>query len=142
MYFILLDSLFYLFPLSNPFLSLLLRRENSHTPLFMRAFKSKRDSFGGWQIVGNEVELMAGQRLSSLTEINEALCSSCALKPEKFQVWQENMMASMRKRGCCPYLPYKVFSGPQGGEVDISSTLPAYINCSLRDWRGKIQQTL
>ena len=52
-----------------------MRRETPLMPLFMRAFKSKWDSFGGWQIVGNEVELMSGQRLSSLTEINEALCS-------------------------------------------------------------------
>lgn len=39
------------------------------------------------------------QRMQHLIEINEALCSSCTLKPRKFQVQQENMMASARKRG-------------------------------------------
>ena len=29
-----------------------------------------------------------------LLEYNEALCSSCELKPEKFQAWQETIMAS------------------------------------------------
>ena len=57
-------------------------------------------------------------------KINEALCSSCNLKPRKFQVRQENMMASMRKRGCYSFLPYKVFLGPQIEEVD---TVPRFI---------------
>ena len=35
------------------------------------------------------------------------------------------MMASMRKRGCHSFLPYKVFSGPQLGEVD---TVPRFIH--------------
>ena len=64
-----------------------MRRETPLMPLFMRAFKSKWDSFGGWQIVGNEVELMSGQRLSSLTEINEALCSF--LQAENLRNFQE-----------------------------------------------------
>ena len=34
-----------------------------------------------------------------LLEINEALCSSCTMKPEKFQVRQENMMTSAFRRG-------------------------------------------
>ena len=34
-----------------------------------------------------------------LLEINEALCSSCTMNPEKFQVRQENMMTSAFRRG-------------------------------------------
>lgn len=49
----------------------------------------------------------------------EALCSSCTVKPRKFQVRQEIMMASMRKRGRYPCLPYKVFLGPHSEDMDI-----------------------
>ena len=61
----------------------------------------------------------------SYWKINEALCSSCELKPEKFHVRQENMNG-FRVLGveCCLYLPYKVFSGPQLGDVD---TVPRFI---------------
>lgn len=64
------------------------------------------------------------QRSAILSKYNEALCSSCELEPEKFHVQQENMMASMRKRGLWPHLLYMVFSGPQLGEVD---TVPRFI---------------
>lgn len=63
-----------------------------------------------------------------LSEINEALCSSCNLKPETFRVRQENMIASACKRGCYLFLPYKVFSGPQVEEVD---TVPRFCVCIL-----------
>lgn len=35
----------------------------------------------------------------SYRKINEALCSSCTVKPEKFRVRQENMMTSAFRRG-------------------------------------------
>ncbi|MBR4643788.1 MAG: hypothetical protein IKO73_01335 [Bacteroidaceae bacterium] len=60
------------------------------------------------------------------------------MKPEKFQAQQENMMASMRKRGLKPHLLCKVFSGPHDGEVD---TVPRFIHIirsslGLRDYGG------
>ena len=47
----------------------------------------------------NGANNLSGELLFILSIINEALCSSCAVKPEKFHIRQENMMASMRKRG-------------------------------------------
>lgn len=59
------------------------------------------------------------QRLASdLLEINEALCSSCTVKPEKFQAKQENMMASMRKRGLLSTSFMYGFLRPLNEEVD------------------------
>ncbi len=44
-----------------------------------------------------------------LLVINEALCSSCIVKPRKFHVWQENMMASAFSRGMLSQSPIQGF---------------------------------
>ena len=59
-----------------------------------------------------------------LSKINEALCSACTVKPEKFQIRQEDMMASMRKRGLAISSLYG-FSGPHSGDVD---TVPRFMH--------------
>ena len=77
----------------------------------------------------------------NLMEINEALCSSCILKPRKFQARQENMIASACKRGMLSLSLVQGFPRTTGWRSGYSSTLPASNNGSLRDWRGKIRQT-
>lgn len=57
-----------------------------------------------------------------IDKINEALCSSCILKPRKFQAQQEDMMASMRKPGRYSFLPYKVFLRTTGWRSEFCST--------------------
>ena len=56
---------------------------------------------------------------------NEALCSSCALKLRNFQTQQEDIMASMRKRGLLSASFVSGFLRPQGEEVD---TVPRFMH--------------
>ena len=57
------------------------------------------------------------------------------MKPEKFQAKQEDMMASMRKRGLPAISLLQGFSGPHVGEVDTSSTLHTLILHTLEELR-------
>ncbi len=64
------------------------------------------------------------------------------MKPEKFQVQQEDMMTSMRKRGLPVTSLVQGFLRTPWWRSGYSSTLPVSNNCSLRDWRGKGNTTL
>ena len=72
----------------------------------------------------------SGRRI--LLIINEALCSSCTVKPEKFQAKQENMMASMRKRGVC-HISLARFSQDLNSEKWIQFHASCIIKGFLRD---------
>ena len=87
-----------------------------------------------FQIIAVSLCRLSGHILS---KINEALCSSCILKPRKFHIRQENMMASMRKRGLPAISLLQGFLRPQDGEVD---TVPRFmhnynIEADSWDWR-------
>ena len=76
----------------------------------------------------------------ALLIINEALCSSCTLEPRKFQVQQENMMASACMRGMLSASSVQGFPRTSEWRSGFCSTLHASNNRSLWDRRSKVLQ--